>query len=200
MAVEKKETLKEIPWEKTGLRMSAPSRTVKMIMPVCPESQSEDGSSQSGCETSVGGAWWVECEKRGHDPYHQAKPVSHRTPVVREQEDGRQLIVGYDEEIELVRSPRVIQVPAGVRSNSGWWPDNKRFFHGYKFPHELGYKDMCEFRNCYDPNVRFKTKAGNYCNEEQAKMMAADLRHINLEVYNAEKRADQIDAINVQQL
>jgi len=195
--VEKKEALKEIPWEKTGVRLSAPSRTVKMIMPVCPESQSDDASGGSGCETTVGGAWWIECEKRGHDPYHQAKVVPHRAPIVREQEDGRQLIVGYDEQVELIRTPRVTQVPAGVRSNSGYLPDRKRFWHGYKMPHELGYKDMCEFRNCYNPNIKYRTKAGDFCDEMQAKMMLADTRHINLEVFLEEKRQDQIDGISV---
>lgn len=195
-----KKNLEIIPWERVGVQLANPARTIKMLRPVCPETINLDtGTASPGCETKEKdfGAWWIKCEEKGHNPYVQAFERPVRTPVIEEQENGRKLIVGYTEEIELKESPRTTQVPLGTRFNSGSLLEEKKFFHGYKYPEELGYAPMCEFRNCFAPNPEVKTRYGAYCREEEARMVTADQRHVVLEVMNPEKRATQIEEINV---
>lgn len=200
VAPAKKNALEVIPWERVGVQLSNPARTIKMLQPICPETINlETGSASPGCETKHKdfGAWWQKCEEKGHNPYIQVFEHPVRTPVVETTEDGRRLIVGYKEELELRESPRTIQVPLGPRFNSGQFLEEKRFFHGYKYPHEMGYADMCEFRNCFAPNPEINTRYGAFCREDEARMITADARHTVLEVLNPEKRATQIEEINV---
>ena len=187
-----KKDLTPIPWERIGVRLANAGRTVKMLKPVCPES-----AEGPGCETKQFGAWWIECEKKGHDPYHQVKEEIVKHPQVEMTEDGRQLITGYEEEVERFRTPRVTQVALTDRINSHQGVENGKFWHGYKYPEELGYSPMCEFRNCFADNPEIITRYGKYCREEEAKMVIADERHIVLEVYVPEKRREQIENIVV---
>jgi len=192
-----KKDLEEIPWERMGVKLSTPARTIKMLRPVCPETISLDtGNAAPGCETKFTGAWWLKCIAKGHNPYFQAMEVQHKLPVI-EEKDGRKFIVGYTEEVELVETPRTTQVPLGPRFNSGQLLEEKKFFHGYRYPHEMGFHDMCEFRNCYQAEPGIKTRYGLYCSEDEAKMITADARHMVLEVFIPEKRQEQIDAINI---
>jgi hypothetical protein len=188
-----KKDLKIIPWERVGVRLSNGGRTLKMIQPVCPES-----AKGSGCETQYDVAWWKHCEEAGHNPYYQVGEEVIRTPIIAESESGRKLITGYDEEIELVESVRTNQVPFYNRVGSKQAPEEKHFFHGWKYPEELGYAPMCEFRNCYAPNPGIKTRFGMYCREEEARIVIADERHVVLEVMLPEKRTDQLEGIVIQ--
>lgn len=195
-----KSSLKEIPWERVGVQLSNPARTIKMLHPICPETINLDtGTASPGCETKYKdfGAWWIKCEELGHNPYVQVYEEPRRVPVIDEKEDGRKLIVGYTEETELKESPRVSQIPLGPRYNSGQFLEEKRFFHGYKYPHEKGYHDMCEFRNCFAPDPQVKTRYGAYCRDDEARMITADARHIVLEVFEGGKRSAQLEEINV---
>lgn len=187
-----KKDLKIIPWERTGVRLANGGRTQKMIQPVCPNS-----ATGSGCETLVYGAWWLECEKAGHNPYTQVEQVPHQIPTVVETEDGRKLITGHEEEIELVETVRTNQVSMSARINSGQGVEQKRFFHGWKLPEELGYAPMCEFRNCFADNPKIETRYGKYCREEEARIVIADERHVVLEVMLPEKRQDQLEGIAI---
>lgn len=186
-----KKDLKIIPWERAGVRLANGGRTLKMIQPVCPES-----AAGSGCEMLYG-AWWIECDKKGHNPYFQVGEVKTNIPEIAESESGRKLVTGYKEEIELVESVRTNQVPYTDRVGSKQMPEDKRFFHGWKFPEELGFAPMCQFRNCYEAFPEVKTRYGDYCREEEARMVIADERHVVLEVMLPEKRQDQIEGITI---
>ena len=193
-----KSNLKEIPWERVGVRLNTPARSIKMLNPVCPETVDQNtGNAAPGCETKEGPAWWLKCVEKGHDPFHQQKEVRKRERITETTEDGRTIVKGYEETIELEITPRVAQVPLSIRTQSQQMVEEKRFFHGYKYPEELGYAPMCEFRNCFAPNPTFKTRYGNYCSENEARMMAADSRHVVLEVLNQDKRREQLEGINI---
>lgn len=190
--VAKKESLKVIPWERTGVRLATGGRTIKMIQPVCP-----NAAVGAGCADKEYGAWWVKCEEAGHNPYYQVEEVKTQIPIISESESGRKLVTGHEEEIELVESVRTNQVAYYNRVNSKQGVEQKRFFHGWKLPEEMGYAPMCEFRNCYAAFPEVKTRYGNYCNEEEARMVIADERHVVLEVMLPDKRQDQIEGIAI---
>jgi hypothetical protein len=187
-----KKDLKVIPWERTGVRLATGGRTIKMLQPVCP-----NAAVGSGCESKGEPGWWVSCEKAGHNPYFQVEEVKTQTPIISESESGRKLVTGHQEEIELVESVRTNQVPYYERVNSKQGVEQKRFFHGWKNPEEMGFAPMCEFRNCYAPFPEVKTRYGSFCSEEEARMVIADERHVVLEVMLPDKRADQIEGITI---
>jgi hypothetical protein len=186
-----KKDLKIIPWERTGVRLANGGRTMKMIQPVCPQSAVGSGCEMLHSDT----AWWVECEKKGHNPYYQVSEEKTQVPIVAETEDGRKLITGYEEEIELVESIRTNQVVFNNRVDSKQGVELKRFLHGWKHPEEMGFAPMCEFRNCFAPNPEIKTRYGNFCSEDEARIVIADERHVVLEVMIPEKRRDQLEGI-----
>lgn len=187
-----KKDLKVIPWERQGIRLATGGRTIKMLQPVCPNAAVGDG-----CENKEYGAWWVACEQNGHNPYFQIEEVKHQTPIVSESESGRKLVTGHQEEVELIETVRTNQVALYERVNSKQGVEDKRFFHGWKMPEDMGYAPMCEFRNCFAPFPEVKTRYGAFCSEEQARMVIADERHVVLEVMLPDKRADQIEGITI---
>lgn len=193
-----KKNLKVIPWERVGVRLNTPARTIKMLRPVCPEtSMDPDGNYTPGCESKHIGAWWLKCEEKGHQPYLQEKEVTKRKRKTEVTPDGRTVVKATEEEIEIEQTPRVAQVPLGLRTNSHTFVEDKRFWGGFVMPQDKEYAPMCQFRNCFAPNPKFKTEFGDYCSENEARMMIAEGRHLVLEVFNQEKRKDQLRGINV---
>lgn len=190
MPAQKKEDLKQIPGFSTNVRTNAAARMVKLAQPICPFSkvkmirtpegrsipdpnQDMQQSCQSGKdqdqETRRG--WWNECEARGHDPYFTTRIWYSEEDIVNEE-------TGEVERTKKVRHtdrrPNISQVSAGVRVNSGQRGAQykiQRF--GFKRLPEIGYAEVCQFRNCQDP-VTVTSRFGKYCGVEHATLIAAD--------------------------
>lgn len=184
-----KEELKQIPGFSTGVRPNAAARMVKLAQPICPKSQpkqirtpegrmipdpNQDFTQSCQSERDANGdsvrGWWDKCEALGHDPYFTTRVWFSEEPVVNDEgEVERTKKVRHED-----RRPNISQVSAGIRVNSGQRSvQYKMQRFGFKRLPEIGYAEVCQFRNCQNP-VTVTSRFGKYCNVEHASLIAAD--------------------------
>lgn len=176
---EKKQKLEEIPWlEQNGLSLNRRVRMVKMVAPVCQKCSRQRG------------AWWDRCS---HDPYHGLELVDNPETFSAD-ERGLFKVDETDQTKFYRKAPNVRQVGVHERITSKMGVQ-KQAARGWKLPQELGYKPMCEFRDCYQPSPKVKTEAGAYCNQFHAKAILMKERGITEEVFDKEKRRKQLEAV-----
>lgn len=183
-------TLQILPFSNVGRTLSRPGRTIKMFKPGC--NAEHMGLEGVNCQNK-GGQWWVGCE---HDPYFNVYDKTVREPVIEENEQGELEIVRYVEKIIRIKTPRTAQVHLTIRSNSGLGVEKKRV-RGYKFLEEKGYHPVCQFLNCWDPNVRFRTEYGDYCSRDEAAINYLVEEGIAYEVYSPKVARAQLAGVPV---
>lgn len=162
--------LEKLPRQRVRRDLMPSGRFIKMLKPQCPlERQDDEDSFENPCSED-GGAWWVDCEKRGHDPYYTT-------------------IKKGDQE---VRRPNLTQVALNIRVNSGQGVESAKR-RGRKMPEEMGLAPFCQYLDCWSQNIKFKNaEYGDYCTEDQLKMVMVDVNEVTLEVLNEKKRRRQL--------
>lgn len=182
------EELKTIPGFSQGVRENSQVRTIKMNSPICPNSKitmekGPDGSLRAkpqsaesqNCQAE-GGKWWIECEKRGHNPYFRVQTWTSVEPDYEEQEDGSLLLTGEKKYLHKELLPNVVQVPVNVRINQGIGARLSVENKGRRRLTEAGYAEVCQYRNCQKPiDPRYdKSRVGSYCSLYHLQLVAAD--------------------------
>jgi len=184
--VEKK---KQIPGFSQGVRRNASTRTIKMVQPICPNSKQdmirtpegryipnpEPDPTRQSCQedrdengnSRIG--WWNACEERGHNPYF-TKRVWYSSEDIFDEND---VMTGTKRVRHEIERPNISQVAANIRVNSGRGPLIKQRASGFKRLADLGYEEVCEFRNCQNP-ATVTSAVGGFCGNEHAQLCAAD--------------------------
>ena len=190
--------LKKLPGFTMGVRTNSSVRMVKLASPICPYSKKEmertpDGryvpatnpSGIANCQLGKG-EWWVECEKRGHDPYYRTKVSYVNKDVWEQDEDGNDILTDTKTIRREERVPNFIQCPVGLRYGGANDPafkiNRSQRMKGRKRLVEVGYEEVCQYRNCQQPvNKRYRSrKVGEYCSGEHLDLVAADHLEIAL--------------------
>lgn len=198
MPVAPKATLKRLPGFTMGVRENSAVRMVKLASPICPYSKQEmdrtpDGrwipsrnpSGVANCQLA-GGRWWIDCEARGHDPYYHTTTRYIQKDEWAEDEDGNQILTGQKTIRREEREPNFIQCPVGLRYGGAQDPVFKlrRSMErkGRKRLSEIGYEEVCQFRNCQEPvNRRYRSnRVGDYCSLAHLQLISADWNNIKL--------------------
>jgi hypothetical protein len=189
---------KQIPGFTMGVRQNSSVRMVKLASPICPYSKQEmertpDGryvaaKNQSGianCQLA-GGRWWLACEEAGHDPYYSSRVWYTSKDIWEEDEDGNQLLTDTKQLRHEERRPNIIQCPVGLRyggANDPVWKLRRSMEQkGRKRLSDIGYDEVCQYRNCQRPvNRRYRSRrVGDYCSLEHLQLIAADQLEIKL--------------------
>lgn len=181
---------KQIPGFSQGVRQNAAARMVKLGQPICPNSKvkmirTPEGRwiadpnpdpARQNCQSDTGPdgsgrvGWWDACEQRGHDPYYT-------TRVWFSEEDEVDETTGEVTKTRRVRHedrrPNIAQVAAHTRVNSGKGVVHKMERHGFRRLKDMGFEEVCQFRNCQNP-VKVTSRYGLYCGNEHATLIAAD--------------------------
>ena len=212
---EKKE-LKTIPGFSQGVRQNSAVRMMKLIAPVCPNSQVEwedtptgrrkksKGPDAQNCQLE-GGQWWLRCEERGHNPYFQTVVWYTKHDVVNPETS---LVTGTEKREHRLTRPNVVQVPISRRLHQGQGVRNSIANKGRKRLGDLGYAEVCQFRNCQKPvNPTCRSKAyGDYCSPLHLRLIAADAQGEPLHqvegdaLYLAGEYAERIQQLREKQL
>jgi len=210
--------LKPYPYKGSGVNENAAVRMVKMVVPQCPcESDAdaqriEDAFERQGlkrrtrpiqkyrgidnCQSGrFRYGWWEDCEAKGHNPYWSST-VTQREETVTD-ENG--YVTGTRIKEVIKEHLNVVQVPVSRRHDSGQAVPLARQ-RGAKFLHELGFKNVCEMRNCENP-ARLRFKFGEFCSERHARLVQADNKKVMLIVGGdeesqwQEKREEQLQEL-----
>jgi hypothetical protein len=172
-----------IPGFSQGVRTGTGVRTVKLVAPICPNSQrrrKSDGTFEEvgqNCQLA-GHGWWTMCEEKGHDPYFSTTKRYETVDVT----DAEGFVTGTKKKPIEEKRPNIVQVPVGRRYHSGQGAVNSIRNKGRKRLGEMGLEECCQFRNCQkDVNKRFVSPAfGSYCSREHLGLVAADQQGIFL--------------------
>ena len=196
-----------MPGFSLGVRENSAVRMRKMVRPICPNSKRIpsviDGklrmveNPEPNCQLA-GGRWWIECEKKGHDPYHSNKTWTTTEPKF-ELVDGRKIKTGEDVILHEQSEPNFAQVAIGIRYSSGQGLRNAINRKGFKTLPDAGYKEVCEYRNCHRPvESGFRSKRfGNYCSAAHLELIAADQQGILLNAVNTGLEGPDAEKINM---
>lgn len=185
---------KELPGFSVGVRENASVRMVKLARPICPNSQVEmmttpegrlvprrDGGdpNRQNCQKEEG-RWWERCEERGHNPYFTAKtwyesveeldPETQVVTTKKRKHHGNPCEACGGSHLY----PNVAQVAANTRINGGQGPRYKIERHGFKRLSDIGYEEVCQYRNCQKP-LTVTSRMGQYCGKLHAALVAADV-------------------------
>lgn len=197
MANEKKdldEQLRTIPGYSQGVRDNAAVRMIKLAVPICPRSRVEmeqdklgnwrpkkAGPDTESCQ-KAGPGWWDICEKKGHDPYFTTHKWEVEEPILTEDEQGRLVQTGKQVFYHEERVPNVSQVAVSIRINQGRGAANAIERKGFKRLPDIGYYEVCQFRNCQKPvSSKYKSKKfGDYCSLQHLQLIAADAESVML--------------------
>jgi hypothetical protein len=198
-----------LPWDRQGRnRLNLAWRAIKMLVPRCDECQ-KTGMPQ----------WWEKCQ---HNPYTANVRTDVVTPVIKCNVCGEELPEGtfthcggqdFVQEGEKTKpsfrpAPNLREVRMGAESNGGQSLGLARA-KGWLPVHEKGIAPMCEFSRCYEPLTdetgkprrgAVKTNYGNYCCEEEAKLVALQEGDEAIEVFNNAKRRSQLEGISLTRL
>jgi len=184
------EKLKKIPGFSVGVRENSAVRRMVLAAPVCPYSRVEmerttdgryvvkdRGPSQVNCQRA-GGKWWLDCESRGHDPYFSTR-VWYTTEDVL---DENSVVTGVKKIRHEEKLLNTVSVPLGRRFHSGRGVINSIEKKGRRRLSELGYQEVCQFRNCQNPvSANAKSQAfGEFCSSRHLQLVAADAQGIFL--------------------
>ena len=191
MAFKKK--LEKIPGFSQGIRENAAARMVKMAQPICPNSKLEMETTPEGriipkrtsdpnrqnCQ-KLGVGWWIHCEEAGHDPYFSTRVwYSKEDKFETDEATGEQVKTGERTVRHATKYPNISQVAAHVRVNSGRGVEFKMRRHGFKRLKDIGYEEVCQFRNCQKP-VTVRSNVGLYCGKQHAALIGADAQSMFL--------------------
>jgi hypothetical protein len=193
-----KETKKQLPGFTMGVRENSSVRMVKLGSPVCPYSKvemqrtpdgrwvpAENANQTANCQLA-GEQWWLACEERGHDPYYRTKVWYTNKDIWDTDDEGNQILTETKTIRHETREPNIIQCPVGLRYGGAQDPVYKlrRSMErkGRKRLGEIGYEEVCQYRNCQRPvNRRFRSRhVGDYCSIEHLQLVAADWQEIKL--------------------
>jgi hypothetical protein len=172
---------------------------IKLARPICPNSQIEmewrDGKYQrkdanplqQNCQLA-GGKWWEHCETLKHNPYVTTHTWTTTEPAFEGELDaegkptGRMIKTGDTTILHSSETPNFAQVAISIRINSGLGAEKAMRDKGYKRLKDVGYAEVCQFRNCQKPiSDRAKSrKYGDYCSPEHLQLVAADQQGIML--------------------
>lgn len=201
-----KETQK-IPGFSQGVRLNSAMRMVKLIAPICPNSQPKFEKNAEGkrvpaehveqnCQLA-GGQWWVDCEARGHDPYFTTRVWYTVEDVYEEDDQGRSVLRGQQRIRHEERRPNVVQVPLSRRMHSGNGVKNSMERKGRRRLADFGYAEVCQFRNCQNEvNPKYLTPAyGGYCSYDHLSLIAADAQEVMLPQINGVTEGPRIGQI-----
>lgn len=196
--VEKKEELKTIPGFTRGVQSNAALRMLKLAQPICPNSKEEmerlsDGRwvpkpktpGKENCQRA-GGQWWIDCEQRGHNPYFTTTKWYVTEDILETDEQGRLIKKGEQLIPQEETRPNIAQVAISIRHNSGRGATKAIEKKGFKRLSDLGYFEVCQFRNCQKP-VSSQVKSrnyGHYCSVEHLQLVCADVEGELLHVPN----------------
>jgi hypothetical protein len=161
------------PDPRRATRMSAHGREIKMLRPICKT-----------CEDTAGGTkfmrsgWWNDCT---HDPYIGYSELQVKENVYETDDDGRKILTGQKTVVHPRGKPNWVSISQDAGINSGRGPD-WALRRGFIFPQQLrselfprGIKRRCNFRECYQEDLRHYDGVGWFCSpEEAALVMASD--------------------------
>ena len=194
MATASKSDLKKLPGFSVGVRENAAVRMITLAQPICPNSQVEMMTTPEGrvvpsrsnnpgrqnCQ-KLGHGWWKECEARGHNPYFSERvwyeqyedvdPETQEILAKRRKHSGNPCKACGQSHLY----PNVAQVAANPRINGGQGPRFKVEHHGFKRLSEIGYEEVCEYRNCQKA-IKVTSRVGNYCGRLHAALVGADIQ------------------------
>src|SRR3954466_15240254 len=189
---EETQELKTIPGYSQGVRPNAAMRRLVMNAPICPYSQKEYTKDQWGnqilkdtgvvnCQVA-GGAWWIDCEARGHDPYFSTKVRYTIEDVYVTDEQGRDIKTGEQRIAHREKRPNVVSVPMNRRINNGRGVLDSMEKKGRRRLRDAGYAEVCQFRNCQKPvNPKYHSvPLGDYCSKDHFQLSAANEKNVKL--------------------
>lgn len=190
MAVREKserEALMKMPGFTVGVLADSALRMMKLARPICPYSEMKvkldrdnkiipvDLGLPPNCQRA-GGAWWVDCEAAGHDPYFTNRVWYTTHDKMGVDEDGDTVVVGVKKVKHEERYPNIAQVAIALRINNGLGVVKAIQQKGYKRLADLGYEEVCQMRNC-QKSVNPKCKSvifGDFCSTAHLQLVAAD--------------------------
>jgi hypothetical protein len=166
-------------------------RALKMIRPICQECQSQDDAP----------GWWYRCIDKGHQPYFSADREDFKTKRKTERDEDGDLVITGEVKVPIIiqGGPNLAQVLLTGRHNADQHTAmRKARGKGFREPQELGLDPFCDAFNCWSQDdLQDYEGLGRYCSKDQAKAVAADQRHIKLEVLNDEQKVNQWAEISV---
>jgi hypothetical protein len=196
---DKIEELKDIPGFSQGVRINSAMRMMKLGRPICPNSKveyqrdttgryvpQEKGPDTANCQLA-GGKWWIECGRIGHRPYIRIRKWQTTEPVIEVDDEGRSVIRGEQVFYHQTEEPNVAQVAVALRINNGRGAVEAIEQKGFKRLPDLGFNEVCQFRNCQKPTLPEGTsrKFGAYCGVEHLSLIAADAEGVVLTQVNS---------------
>lgn len=188
-----KKELKKLPGTSRGVRDNAAVRMLKLGRPICPNSKlkmikDDDGKWVAAEEQLMNcqlmekddlpegyGHWTEYCVAQGHDPYVTTRVWYEPVDLVEEDEDGNQVVVGTKRMKHTTKRPNIAQVSISIRHNSGRGAIYKMQVHGFKRLADIGFEEVCQFRNCQKPlDPKYSgTNFGSYCGYNHLALIGA---------------------------
>jgi hypothetical protein len=201
MVTKKKEKL---PGFSSGVRANSAVRMVKLARPICPKSKLKMVKDDEGkwtpaeeqavnCQLSDEPRWWKQCESLGHEPFFTTRVWYEKQDKLEEIEPGVFEVTGQKRIRHTAKYPNIAQVAQTIRVNSAKGVQFKMERHGFKRLADLGYEEVCQFRNCQKPlsDAGKGGIYGNYCSLEHLSLIAADdqgmLLHYPVQSLNREE-------------
>lgn len=184
--------LQTIPGFSQGVRDNAAVRMMKLAAPVCPNSRvqmerqpgggyrpKDKGPNAQNCQLE-GRQWWLKCEQRGHDPYFTERVWYTEQDKWETDPEGNDVLVGTKRLRHHARLPNVVQVPISRRLHQGNGVVLSMKNKGRRRLSEIGFREVCQFRNC-QVAVTIRSRAfGDYCGNEHLGLIAADAQGVPL--------------------
>lgn len=185
------EKLKTYKYEVSKGGLNRPQKMVKMVVPACRICNNQGQGKRD---------WASTCP---HDPYFRIEPI----PGTQEQYDvdpETDEVTVRITEGKFRRVPRIKQISDELKNTS------KRMVQiqverGAKFPEEMGYYPICDYRNCWEPLAGpdapkevFRTRHGNFHDRDEAAIIV--LREGETPIYlgldkDIERRREQLDRV-----
>jgi len=186
MATAKKEELKVLPGFSQGVKPTAAARMITMARPICPNSKitmelDHNGRpvpikrpSEPNCQLNYEDPhWWETCEAKGHDPYYTTHKWYTTEDIIEDDDSGRLVKKGERMIPHTERVLNTAQVGAALNINNGKGPMEAIERKGFKLLRQMGYDEVCQFRNCQKPiqPEGISRKYGRYCSKEHLSLI-----------------------------
>jgi hypothetical protein len=195
--VDKKVALEKLPGYSIGVRENSAQRMINLARPICPFSKitmeldsngrpaRKEGISTPNCQLA-GKGWWDDCADRGHDPYFTTYKWYTEEDILEPDEQGRLVKTGVHVIPHEQRMPNVAQVAATTRINNGRGPQEAIENKGFKRLRDIGFDEVCQFRNCQKPITPEGTsrKYGLFCSKQHLALIGADYEEVALDQPN----------------
>ena len=194
----------DIPGFSQGVRINSAVRTIKLAQPICPNSKlkmvkNDEGKWVRGedqpqnCQLA-GGEWWKACEALGHEPYVTNRVWYEPQDIVEEDDNGDLIVTGTKRVKHITRRPNVSQVAVAIRINQGKGAQTKMDRFGFKRLTDIGYNEVCQFRNCQKPVTKAgkgRPGFGEFCSREHLTLVAANEQSVMLHYPNQNLNAQE---------